>query len=756
MFVPEDLPFGKVTLASEFSKFKPLAEMFFERGFSPNIKDRYGATLLHYAAWWADNQAVKDLLRHGASNSERDSEGRTAYDLAQYHGHFETASLLPQDNMVSENDALRSYKETTKYGRIAIHHAQTNDMDVCFDLLGYSNDPSEIITLLLESPVFGMTSRRPEAVRVKEAVGKLMTDVANKVSEMDERFRCTVRQSGSAAEGTKTCEPSEFDYVFCLDFFAAECDIVQPDELLSSGFGFLKVNNCSKGHPLSPFMGSRGFIGSAEVRRTFEDYVVAALNSPENWIHENVYFDGLCKFPSDKPVLQVQIQWFGSIYKQMYIDIDIVTGIFKESWYPREIEESGRLSKYSDFFILFHGPSDSDDLVRISSAPSEIGFLKDSPEFVRECYSLAKILKSQIFCPLVQFDDPNSSDNSTECSDGESESENDYDDDDECDKNDDIIENWSDEEESGYTIYLDSSNFDSYKSIKEAYKDDRNPKLVQSVYGWLVHVDESRRVRKIYTPKIGSEDEIPTKKKSADCTTMATSSRNGLKNETKETHGCDICTHYAKHSKDTSESLNYGKINGSSSGQRKISEAKLEDPGLITESNITDGMKITASEDHDHSKASDDKSSSLTTPHPIMQEQKLMEENNLNDNISWKGGDLVEAQDEITSYMLKNCIMHVLQRKSKDEIDLMSHKSVVIDVYKYLHECAERRCLSAVCMSFINILSHVDEHIKKLNGKELVDVVEQRCFRIQCFCKVILGILQHGKTKGKDQQATAS
>lgn len=62
--------------------------------------------------------------------------------------------------------------------------------------------------------MYGLTSRKPEAERIKDAVDKRMINTANKVSEMDTRFRCTVRQTGSAAEGTKTCEPSEFDYVF--------------------------------------------------------------------------------------------------------------------------------------------------------------------------------------------------------------------------------------------------------------------------------------------------------------------------------------------------------------------------------------------------------------------------------------------------------------------------------------------------------------------------------------------------------------
>lgn len=86
-------------------------------------------------------------------------------------------------------------------------------------------------------------------------------------------------------------------------FFAEECDIVQPDELLFTGFGYLKIKQNSKEHPLSQFTGSKGFIESTVVRITFEDYVVAVLNKPEIWNHKNIYFDGLCKFPSDKPVL---------------------------------------------------------------------------------------------------------------------------------------------------------------------------------------------------------------------------------------------------------------------------------------------------------------------------------------------------------------------------------------------------------------------------------------------------------------------
>ncbi|KAI5109320.1 espin-like protein, partial [Silurus meridionalis] len=58
------------------------------------IKDDWGGTPLHDAAENGEMECCKILLSHGVSPSERDVDGFTAADLAEYNGHYECARYL--------------------------------------------------------------------------------------------------------------------------------------------------------------------------------------------------------------------------------------------------------------------------------------------------------------------------------------------------------------------------------------------------------------------------------------------------------------------------------------------------------------------------------------------------------------------------------------------------------------------------------------------------------------------------------------
>ncbi|KAF7711743.1 espin-like protein [Silurus meridionalis] len=80
------------------------------------IKDDWGGTPLHDAAENGEMECCKILLSHGVSPSERDVDGFTAADLAEYNGHYECARYLrsvetdPRGavQLLKESDSLKA------------------------------------------------------------------------------------------------------------------------------------------------------------------------------------------------------------------------------------------------------------------------------------------------------------------------------------------------------------------------------------------------------------------------------------------------------------------------------------------------------------------------------------------------------------------------------------------------------------------------------------------------------------------------
>jgi ankyrin repeat protein len=82
------------------------AELLLTAGADINARDRTGQTALHGAASWGSNNLVKTLATHRADLMAKDSQGRTAADIAKggasssgrssAEPHPETEALLRQ------------------------------------------------------------------------------------------------------------------------------------------------------------------------------------------------------------------------------------------------------------------------------------------------------------------------------------------------------------------------------------------------------------------------------------------------------------------------------------------------------------------------------------------------------------------------------------------------------------------------------------------------------------------------------------
>jgi ankyrin repeat protein len=73
-----------------------VVKLFLERGADPNIKNKYGATPLHKAAFSSRVDVVRLLLVHGADQTVKDEDGRTPLDLARAEGRREVVSVIEE------------------------------------------------------------------------------------------------------------------------------------------------------------------------------------------------------------------------------------------------------------------------------------------------------------------------------------------------------------------------------------------------------------------------------------------------------------------------------------------------------------------------------------------------------------------------------------------------------------------------------------------------------------------------------------
>ncbi|MBA4388882.1 MAG: hypothetical protein C0404_12940 [Verrucomicrobia bacterium] len=70
--------------------------LLIRQGAEIDAQDKTGGTPLMSAAWFGCTMAVKELLRHGAATSLRDTQGRTAKDLALVKNRIEIIELVKQ------------------------------------------------------------------------------------------------------------------------------------------------------------------------------------------------------------------------------------------------------------------------------------------------------------------------------------------------------------------------------------------------------------------------------------------------------------------------------------------------------------------------------------------------------------------------------------------------------------------------------------------------------------------------------------
>ncbi|XP_063442667.1 uncharacterized protein LOC134722963 [Mytilus trossulus] len=787
LYTPLEFPPMGMTLQSSLSIHPPLATLFLDHGVDVNVVDRYGSSLLHYGAWHSDLNMIQVLLENGARKDLVDQHGYTPYDLAIHHGNCDVFQLLENDHNHGVNMATTEkrqiYEKSAIYVRSMINHQNANNMQETLSSVGIDDNAEDLLQLLMSSPRTGFTDNLSDTSKIKSDVHELMTRIANVIGEMDSRFQCTIFPTGSSAECTQIGDLVEMDFVFCLSYFNSQCEVIQTDDLLETGFAILKLKNYHKSHDLVSFVDQSDVLQSDIVREKFQDLTTSAVNRADIWSSEHIYFDGLLGFPDDKPIINLRIQWYGALAKCVSISIDIVPAIHKPDWIPRDIDHSFMelltpKVKEAGFFLLFHLPHITTSLkpcyVRISSAPAEIQIIKMMPDLLRESFSLSKILKSWHFCPLVQFSD-DENDSSTDTESVEDENNDDNDDSDKIGKLN-LTTKTTKQLQPCIISQMGKDQIGDGEKSPDNSSESENSLGIQKAAGWIVALDETHVIRKLFLPKenkaepmekfigkyakepftemtvdnnIGSrtlfvskEDQPSTNRRTIDCNEQITNKKEHLSKNT-DFPAC------------TSPSNCEQQVNSIISSTRNMLESQETKENSVLKSDsislqMIDGSNETRRDYNVHSIDFEYKEENSRKDESCGESEISQDKSSSTFDDDFVGGDVVQAKDEISSYMLKNCLFYTLVLIRQNNLKDLSHLKVTTMIYETLLKAAKSKQLPSYFMPYIDIFSYVDTHIRKVSTSKAERELQKHCARIETFCKVILGILSQRKQQSSN------
>ncbi|CAG2223029.1 unnamed protein product [Mytilus edulis] len=408
-----------------------------------NTRDIYGSTPLHFAAYLNHEEQIKLLLEYGADLNACDNLQERPLDTAKRQRSLCCIALLKAADILEQEDTI-IYTRTTKlrdstFEEIicglpeAIRSSCIKSPQDIQSLLHLPLNLKDFMNYLLESYHTTSPNYCSEVDSVTSDVNNLVTSLCKQIQKYDSRFEMSVFPSGSIAEDTKIGRPDEFDFILCLDKLNDITDIVMADNSIKKGFASLKFKDIPAVDDYLPFTDADGFFLPILFLRLFYEYLQRALNEPHLWKEGNLYFNVENKvgtiFP--KPVLNFDVYWFGSVYKQLKISIDLVPAVYKTGWWPVNIDADKIPLINSDIkaagcFLTLQtkvlkmsvnnshcisrtcNTEDNDEertkkrMLRISAAPAEICLMKSLPNKFRQAYVLAKVLKN--ICPEIDVE----------------------------------------------------------------------------------------------------------------------------------------------------------------------------------------------------------------------------------------------------------------------------------------------------------------------------------------------------------------
>lgn len=254
-----------------------------------------------------------------------------------------------------------------------------------------------------------------EADLIREKLEILVSNILTQVEKRDSRFQSTLVKSGSVYEGTKVCEPDEFDFMIRVNSltntpFLHPCD---------KGDGYVKLSLESR--EWEDFRDADGFFSPNLLSRFFKRLVSRSLDVikvPEGlailrtrpslnkttwW---PVYADllgnsgeesqsGAMYSENHGPATTLYVRWKGgSSYKDLTISVDLTLSIdYPISKLPVPLAEVPCEANSILQRCGFHVVPAGFDSWRLSFSMVEKEFLATSPDGFKQCYRVLKIVR---------------------------------------------------------------------------------------------------------------------------------------------------------------------------------------------------------------------------------------------------------------------------------------------------------------------------------------------------------------------------
>ena len=254
-----------------------------------------------------------------------------------------------------------------------------------------------------------------EAERIREKLEILVSNILTQVEKRDSRFQSTLVKSGSVYEGTKVCEPDEFDFMIQLNSltntpFLHPCD---------KGDGYVKLS--LEIREWEDFKDAEGFFSPNLLSRFFKRLVSRSLDdikipeglavfrttpslSKETWWP--VFADLLGNSGEETmysenhgPATTLYVQWQGgSSYQNLKISVDLTLSIdYPISKLPVPLAEIPLVEANSILqSCRFHVVPAGFDSWRISFSMVEKELLATSPDGFKQCYRVLKIVRDVV------------------------------------------------------------------------------------------------------------------------------------------------------------------------------------------------------------------------------------------------------------------------------------------------------------------------------------------------------------------------
>ena len=391
-------------------------EYLIHKGGFVNQQDRYGSGPLHYAAYANNGDLIKLLLKHKADYSLQDQEGHTAQDVAKIHKCKDALQVLQGVQNLEAPVSCSGVHDHLWCNVHELRHPEETCSTNAQKKLKLTRDVVSVCEEMLKEQSTLSSVHHKENDEVCKSMASLMETVAQRMGEVEEVFTTTLLPSGSVAEGTKTGDPNEFDFIFCLTKFADACNVVEEE--ISKTNGLVKARSKAKPPPkaFSHFFDDTGFILTQNLRNTFNQLLSMIIREETTWGNSNFVLNGISEGSEDteRPAFSVQVIWTSCRHKQLHISVDIVPAINPCSWWPRHINTTGmplmtKAVKDKGCLLLAlsqeeRGPEeDSEFNFRISCLPAEKCLMMNLPQVVRDAYVLAKVMIRDDECPAVKF-----------------------------------------------------------------------------------------------------------------------------------------------------------------------------------------------------------------------------------------------------------------------------------------------------------------------------------------------------------------